>query len=138
MIRIVTGPPGSGKTTFVNDTAKPGDIVIDMDAIAGSLWFADTTQPHDYPSDVREIARAARNAAVSTALRVAQGKRYLTVWIIHADPNQQTLRQYRAANAKFTELNPGLQTCLERIAQRGPRVARYLEPVVRNWYERQR
>src|SRR5262245_57412117 len=31
---VVTGPPGCGKTTWVKDRAKPGDIVFDLDAVA--------------------------------------------------------------------------------------------------------
>ena len=31
---VVTGPPGSGKTTWVQQRARPGDVVFDLDAIA--------------------------------------------------------------------------------------------------------
>lgn len=33
-ITIVCGPPGSGKTSYVEKRAKAGDVVIDLDAIA--------------------------------------------------------------------------------------------------------
>lgn len=136
MIRIVTGPPASGKTQFVKLNAKPGDIVVDMDAIAHSLWVPDTTVLHDYPADVREVARSARNAAAKRALQVAQGKRYLTVWIIHSDPDLRTRQAYIAAGAKFTHIDPGLDVCLQRVKERGPRVARYMESVIREYYAR--
>lgn len=31
---VVTGPPGSGKTTWIQERARPGDIVFDMDDLA--------------------------------------------------------------------------------------------------------
>ena len=34
---IVTGPPGSGKTTWVNEDKQPGEIVLDLDAIKAAL-----------------------------------------------------------------------------------------------------
>lgn len=34
---IVAGPPGSGKTTWVNEHKQPGEIVLDLDAIKAAL-----------------------------------------------------------------------------------------------------
>lgn len=34
---IVAGPPGSGKTTWVNENKQPGEIVLDLDAIKAAL-----------------------------------------------------------------------------------------------------
>ena len=43
-LTIVCGPAGGGKTTLVNDRARPGDVVIDLDAImakvSGQPWYA--------------------------------------------------------------------------------------------------
>ena len=35
MIRLITGPPASGKSTYVRDHAKPGDAIIDLDLLDG-------------------------------------------------------------------------------------------------------
>jgi hypothetical protein len=35
---VITGPPGSGKTTWVEHRRKPGDIVWDMDAVANTIF----------------------------------------------------------------------------------------------------
>ena len=37
MITIVTGPPGSGKTTYVQRHRRPGDLVWDYDALADTI-----------------------------------------------------------------------------------------------------
>lgn len=34
VITVVTGPPCSGKSTYVRTHARPGDIIVDFDAIA--------------------------------------------------------------------------------------------------------
>lgn len=35
MIRLVTGPPASGKSTYVRENAKPTDAIIDLDLLDG-------------------------------------------------------------------------------------------------------
>ena len=35
MIRLITGPPASGKSTYVRANAKPGDAIIDLDLLDG-------------------------------------------------------------------------------------------------------
>lgn len=35
MIRLITGPPASGKSTYVRNNAKPGDAIIDLDLLDG-------------------------------------------------------------------------------------------------------
>jgi len=35
VIRLITGPPASGKSTYVRDHAKPGDAIIDLDLLDG-------------------------------------------------------------------------------------------------------
>ncbi len=121
MITVVTGPPCGGKTTFVEQNYKSGDIVIDMDKIALSLTTPDIA-PYEYSDHVREVAIAARAAAVKTAVLVAQGQRNLGIWIIHSDPSISYRQGYRAMGAKFQECDPGKAECLKRLKDR-PRVS---------------
>lgn len=116
MIRIITGPPCAGKSTFVRDNALPGDIVVDMDLIASSL-VVDDIESHDYSQEVRRIARAARKSAVREALTVGQVSRR-NVWIVHTDPNAEWSRIYRSVNARVTVVDPGRDVCLTRLAER--------------------
>ena len=37
-LTIVTGAPGSGKTTWVEARRQPGDLVFDMDAVAAAMF----------------------------------------------------------------------------------------------------
>jgi len=117
LITIVTGPPCSGKSTYIREHAQAGDIVIDMDRIALAIT-AEGTQPFEYSEKVRKVARAARGAAVRESLAIAQGERYLGVYIIHTDPSPDQRMMYRAANARLIEMNPGKEVCLERLKSR--------------------
>ncbi len=59
---VVTGAPGSGKTTWVKQRARPGDIVFDLDAIAGvvSEW-----PTHPRPLDSMRALLAMREGLVA-------------------------------------------------------------------------
>jgi 5-methylcytosine-specific restriction enzyme A len=35
---VVVGPPGAGKSTFVRDSARPGDLVIDLDDLSRQVY----------------------------------------------------------------------------------------------------
>lgn len=133
MITVVTGAPCSGKSTHVANEAKPGDIVIDMDRIALALTVDGATN-HDYDEKLRSVARAARNAAVKQALSVAQGERYLGVWIIHTDPSANDRQMYRAMNARIIEMDPGKQICLKRLDSRPERNKLIARKVIEDYY----
>jgi len=116
MIRVISGPPCAGKSTFVTENALPGDIVIDMDLIASAM-VVDDIEPHDYSDEVRQIARSARKVAVKEALRIGQVSRR-NVWIVHTQPDAEWSRIYRMHNARVTVVDPGRDECLRRLADR--------------------
>jgi dephospho-CoA kinase len=117
MIVIVTGPPCSGKSTYIEENARDGDIIIDMDKLALALTTDGATM-HDYSPKLRKVAQAARAAAVKEALKVAQGERYLGVWIIHTDPPLDVRMTYRAAGGRIVEMDTPKDVCLERLKSR--------------------
>lgn len=46
---VVAGPPSAGKSTWVREAAKPGDLVVDLDALAPSvlgkpMWASDSRE----------------------------------------------------------------------------------------------
>lgn len=98
MITVVTGPPCSGKTTYVRDHARPGDIVIDYDAIAQALGAPDG---HDHDPRLSEITAAAWSAAVA---RLVTGYPASTAWIIDSRPTTDRQFRYRRARAKIISL----------------------------------
>lgn len=117
MITVVTGPPCSGKTTYINEHCQPGDLIIDMDRIALAL-LPEGTSPFEYNEKVRRVAMMARKAAVKEAIFQAQGERRWGVWIIHTDPTPDDRMGYRAANARIIEMQTPKAECLRRLRER--------------------
>jgi hypothetical protein len=133
MITVVTGPPCSGKSTYIRENAAVDDIVIDLDVLALALT-TEGMESHGYSDYVRKVARDARLAAVKSAIRLAQGERYLGVWIVHSDPSVEDRRGYRAVNAQMVEMNPGKAVCLQRLEFR-PLLNRVMsKPVIEAYY----
>lgn len=53
-IFIITGAPGSGKTTYAKANRRTGDIVIDLDYLASALMLE--SNPHTDRQDVLDAA----------------------------------------------------------------------------------
>jgi tRNA uridine 5-carbamoylmethylation protein Kti12 len=132
MITIVTGPPCGGKTTYIRENAKKGDVVIDMDKLALALTTEDVEE-YAYPDSVRYVAMAARKAAVRQAIIISQGQRE-QIWIIHTDPNTRDRHNYKLAGATFVECSPGLRVCLERAKQRPLANQKKIDRAIRDYY----
>lgn len=100
MLTVVTGPPCSGKSTYVTNHARPGDVVIDYDVLAQALGA-----PSRYERDehVRRVTGAARRAAIQAA--VEEHHRGATVWVVDSRPTAYRLRTYQQAGATLVPLD---------------------------------
>lgn len=125
---VVMGPPAAGKTTYIDQHAKPGDVTIDMDRIARALMPIAPEQSHDYPDHVRHMAIAARKAALHRAVRLREK---VTVWLIHAIPSPEDLAEYRAYGYQMEVIDPGRSVVEARA--RTMRPAAMMNHVAR-WY----
>ena len=74
---IVCGPPGSGKTTFVPQHMRPGDIVLDMDTIVSALTGSKSAHP-DY-SGIMDTALSVREAVYKSIESGKAGKRAFVI-----------------------------------------------------------
>jgi predicted kinase len=126
-LHVITGPPCSGKSTYIRDHAGTGDLVIDLDRIARALT-TDNIPPWDYPDHVRDVALAARRRAIRQARR---NWRHVPLWVIDTMPDQADLMEYRAAGAQLITLDPGETVCLDRARTERPP---HVEPLIRAWY----
>ena len=101
MITVITGPPCAGKTTYVQKNARPGDIIIDYDALAVALG---STSSHDHDPWLSEVTAAAWAAAIA---RATQDKSRRDTWIIDSRPRPERLQAYTRARARYVHLTAG-------------------------------
>lgn len=134
---VVTGPPAAGKTTWVNQHAQYGDIVIDYDHLAQALApeaAVDqlTGDPADQPPPLARATQAARQAAIHSAITDHDhNPDAFDVYIVHATPSRQHTNHYRHHGAHIITCDPGYTECMRRAAlERTPRQ----QAVVHDWY----
>lgn len=127
MLTVVVGPPAGGKSTWVLERAKPGDIVIDFDRLAVAL-SGHGADPHDHAPDVTAVTRAARTAAITAALRHTGST---DVYLIHSNPGQQRMAEYRRLGANVVTIDPGRDVVRERCKTERPQ---RMFTVIDQWY----
>lgn len=127
-LTIVTGPPASGKSTWVRQHASSGDIVIDFDTLANALTLGDSDN-HNHAAHTMAITKAARTAAINAALRHTHT---CTVYIIHSTPSSATLQRYRRAGAQVVQVDPGPQVVEDRCRRLRPPA---MLAVATRWYD---
>lgn len=125
MISVIVGPPCAGKSTFVARSARPGDVIVDYDAMARALG---SDRLHEAPGAVADVAFHAREAAVSRIL----AKRW-DAWIIHTSPSKSQVSRYLEAGCRILLIDPGEDECVAR-AERDNRPPGTCERIHR-WYE---
>lgn len=130
MITVLWGPPCSGKSTYIAQRARPGDVIIDLDRIALALT-TDTTHHHEYGEPIRVIAQAARRAAIDAAL-ADHGPGDL--WVIDSGATHRKRAWWRTRHhATVIELDTPLEVCLERARAERPA---WGERRVREWFDK--
>lgn len=127
MLFVVLGPPAAGKSTWVNERAAPGDIVIDYDRLALALT-SPSADPHGHKRPLAAVAWRAREAAISEALRYVKTH---DVYLIHSVPKPQAMERYRKAGAEFVICDPGREVVEARCRRERPE--NYMDGV-RKWY----
>lgn len=108
-VHIVCGAPGSGKSTFVKQNAKPNDLIIDFD-------------------DIRKLVGGSRYDNNPMTLRKAYGyrdfllhslahRRHGEAWLVVMAPTQEERRAWTKALAKVEihEINTDAEECKRRI-----------------------
>jgi predicted kinase len=90
-VTIVVGPPGAGKSTWVRKRCRPGDLVVDVDALFEAL----SMQPEKSPGmeDLLPFVLAARDAVLE---RLRQPSHVQRAYVITTMTDRQALERLRA------------------------------------------
>ena len=128
MLHIITGAPCSGKSTYVREHAKGGDVIVDFDVIAHALG---SEVDHQAEGMVRECAFKARSAVIGHLVEHADE---CEAWIIHSDPADWQREAYEKVGAEFIDLDTDMETCLERAVEDERPDGE--EQAIRDWFAR--
>ncbi|MGA6159602.1 AAA family ATPase [Stenotrophomonas sp. NPDC087984] len=127
MLYVVTGPPGAGKSSWIQAHAKPHDIVIDLDRIALAL-AGPGADHHAHSETLLKVVHRARFAALNEAY---QHLDTTDVYVIHTQPSPKAMAKYKRLKAKIVTVDPGRDVVMQRVkAMREPG----MERVVTRWY----
>lgn len=111
---LVAGPPCSGKTTFVNKRRKPGDLVVDYDAIMAALTGEAV---HEHREEVKRYVYEARDAV----LRRWRNRRDVDLWVTATAPTRKDRERYERYGFRVIILDTDERTCVQRALDERPR-----------------
>ena len=112
-VYVVYGAPCSGKTTWVNEVAESGDLILDIERLWGAIR-ADKCGQYDKPNEIKSNVFALRDCLLDT-IRVRRGK-WRNAYIIGGYPLQgerERLADSVGAN-KIIFIDTPQDVCIER------------------------
>ncbi|MFF8953876.1 AAA family ATPase [Streptomyces sp. NPDC014940] len=131
MLYVITGPPASGKSSWIQAHATARDIVIDLDLITRALSGPGAPQWNQNPTQLR-VAHRARYAAMDAAFELCDK---VDVYLIHTMPTARAMAKYKRLKARIVAVDPGRDIVMQRIAaMRSPE----MERVATRWYNARR
>lgn len=128
---IVTGPPASGKTTFVREKAQHGDLIVDVDtlymALSGLTWY-------EKPDTLLPFVMEARDAVIR---RLARESDVRHAWIITSEARVSELAKLRdQLGATLVVMETSAMECKRRLREdeRRSRKAELWDSLVDKWW----
>lgn len=108
---IVTGAPGSGKTTWVQENMQPGEIVVDLDAIKCALLGN-----NDFHAQAEQIVPMLTVVRDAVYRGIAEKKNPGKCYIITTETDMPKLRQWQVyLNAALKVMDTPKDVCMQRV-----------------------
>lgn len=108
---IITGAPGSGKTTWVHENMQQGEMVLDLDVIKCALLG--NTDFHGQAKEIVPMLTVVRDAVYRG---IAEKKNPGRCYIITTETDLSRLRQWQIyLNAGLKVMDTPKETCIERV-----------------------
>jgi predicted kinase len=131
---IVCGPPGSGKSSYVAEHRKHGDLIVDVDA----LYHAITGLPYyDKPNTLLDLVLGIRDMIVANIPRYRD--RFYNAWIITSGARlDERNRLAIQLKAQVIVLAVPAGECMRRISKDPRRAANMQawQDIVNGWWRR--
>ena len=128
---VVCGPPGAGKTHYIQQHWQRGDLIIDLDRIVPALTLDAYIQE---PQHLLKFAWSMRDAAIKHAVRAAN---YARLWIAETAPSR-TRRDYLrlTLNAHIIVLTTTRARCIANTNQQSTgRKSIDWAPLIDDWFK---
>lgn len=110
---IITGPPGSGKTTWVHEQMQPEEMVVDLDAIKCALLGKQ--EMHAQADSLVPVLIVVRDAIQKA---IQEGKAPGKCYIITTETDRKLLERWqRETNADLKVMDTPKEVCLQRIRE---------------------
>ena len=103
-IKVVTGLPGCGKTTYVKNHRLPDEPVYDLDLLVDAMLMSQGRGGY---------AVSIANAILPEFINVCR-ELHASAWVIRTAPNEQELSLLDAANAVYIDIPCTVDKALER------------------------
>lgn len=135
---VVAGPPGSGKSTWVQEQLEEEEIVLDLDAIKAALFGNAGGAFHsDCAQGTVKLLTMIRDTAYKAISRGLIEKR---AYIITTEPDQKKLEalcEYVNADLKVMETDQ--ETCVRRVkADRTRENKEVFYNLIHEWFEKRK